>query len=198
MPLTDGISRKQLGLLAQRTLIAANTRAYDRVFEPRPWPTRAELFPMLIVSTPQDRKVQIGRGIKQFNTTITLIVVGRVIGDDAEQVQSFLETLSGEIEEALLCTNEFANQIQQFTTIETQQAVNADGKNFIGEVGLRMDCEVYQVFAPKGVPLLGVSATITNGPGGETMAAAKVTFPPPSQPDAAAARASIISGLGRR
>jgi hypothetical protein len=199
MPLVDGISRKNLELLAIKTLVGAKTMAFTRVFSPHPWPTKPEFFPAIIVQAPFERKIAIGRGIKQFNTTIRLVVVARVWQISAEQAQSDLDLISGQIEEALLCTNEFANNVQQFTTIETQSVVNADSRDFIGEVGLSIECEVYQVFAPAGVPLLGVSATITNGPSGETMATAKVTFPPPSQsPDTAATRASIKSALGRR
>jgi hypothetical protein len=177
MPLVDGISRKQLELLAIQTIVGAKTVAYDRVYSPRPWPARADLFPMVIIQAPHDRKVALGRGINQFNTMIRLVVIGRVVGSSQEQVQSDLDLLLGQIEEALLCTNSFSNSIQQFSTIETQAAVNADGRDFVGEGGLAIECEVYQVFEPVGVPLVGVDMTITNGPGGAQLAQAKVSFP---------------------
>jgi len=62
MPLTDGLSRKKVELLAMWTLLAANTIAADRVFEPGPWRATTDLFPMDIASAPRDRKISLTRG----------------------------------------------------------------------------------------------------------------------------------------
>jgi hypothetical protein len=104
MPLTDGLSRKEDELLAIRTLLAANTIAADRVFEPRPWPATTDLFPMVIASAPRDRKISLTRGQLQFLTTISLAVVGRVAAVSAEDAQLALDYLAGETEEALFTT----------------------------------------------------------------------------------------------
>lgn len=176
MPLVDGISRKQLQTLAIETLIGANTAAYERVTEPMPWPTKPEMFPLLLVQTPVERKSSLGRGIPQFNTVITLVVVGRVMGESPEQINADLDELSGQVEEALLCTNAFVNNLQQFITVETQSVVTSDSKYHIGEFGLKMECEVYQAFGPGGgVPLVGVKGTITSN--GETLTTVNVTLP---------------------
>jgi hypothetical protein len=194
MPLIDGVSRRQLQNLAIETLIGANTLAGNRVFEPRDWPTRPELFPMLMVQTPRDRKVSLGRGIRQFNTTITLAVIGRIQAVNQEAANEGIDLLSDQIEEALLTTTAFSSNIQQFTAIDTQSVVTADGKQIVGEIGMIFECEIYQVWGPTGVPLVGVQATITNGPAGETLAATKITLsPPPEQ----TIREQILAGLRR-
>ncbi len=177
MPLIDGISRKALEARAIKALIDARTMAFDRVYSPRSWPTKADLFPAIIVQTPVERKVAIGRGIDQFNAYIRLVAVGRVWRASEEEAQADIDLLSGQIEEALLCNNDFSNAVQQFTTIETTSAINTDSRNIIGDVGLAFECEVYQVYGPVGVPLVGVDMTITNGPGGAPLAQAKVSFP---------------------
>ena len=176
MPLVDGISRKGLEAVVITAMIDAKTLAGNRVFTPRPWPTRADLFPMIIVQAPNDRKVGLSKGTLQFNATIRLIIVARIVGSTAEQVQLDLDQISGQIEEAIFTTNAVVNNVQQFTTVETQTAINADGRDFIGEAGMAFDCEVYQVFGPIGVPLTGVDMTINNAPDGTQLAQAKVTF----------------------
>jgi len=178
MPLIDGLSRKEVELLTIRTLLAANTMAADRVYEPRPWPATTALFPMIIASAPRDRKISLTRGQLQFLTTISLVVVGRVTASSAEDAQLALDTLAGEIEEALFTAPGFAGQFQQFATVETASSVNAEGRSWIGECAITLDCELVQTWEPTGVPLLGVGITITKGPGGSTMAAGTVDIPP--------------------
>jgi hypothetical protein len=199
--LVDGISRRQLQDMAIKTLIDANTMALDRVYEPRSWPTKPDQFPMLLVQTPRDRKVAMGRGLPQFTTTITLVVVGRVIGYTPEIVNDALDQLSDDIENALFCTLDFVSRIQQFETVETQTTVSADGKQIVGEIGVAFECEVYQVFAPTGVPLIGVDATITNGPGGTDMATVNIPLPVEPTPTvlrAMSAREQILASVKRR
>ena len=179
MPLVDGISRKQLQFLAIKALLDANTLAGNRVFEARAWPTRPEEFPLVMLQTPRDRKVSLGRGIRQFNTTITLAVVGRVLAVNEDAANEGLDLLSGQIEDALLTNLEFSSNVQQFTTIDTQAVVVADGKQIIGEIGMTLECEVYQAWGPTGVPLIGVQGTIASN--GGTLATAQVNLSPPDR-----------------
>lgn len=174
--IVDGITRKRLQELAIKTLLDADTFARDRVFEARDWPTRPELFPMLLVQTPRDRKISLGRGIIQFNTTITLVVVGRMVGAHPDEVNQGLDLLAGQVEDALLCTPEFVQNIQQFTVVSTETVVTSAGKQHVGEIGMSFECEIYQSFGPNhGVPLKGVRGEITGANG--TLATVNVKLP---------------------
>ena len=158
--LVDGISRKGLQLLAQQVLIAAQTLAGANVFEPRAWPSRPEDLPMLLLQTPGDRKVSMFPGQPVFTTTITLVVVGRVASLNEIDANQALDTLAGQIEDALLVSPQIAAAVQQFSTIETKTVVSADGKYFIGEIGMTLEIVVYQAFGPSGDPLTNVTGTI--------------------------------------
>lgn len=176
--LIDGISRKDLAQLAMATIVAANTLAGKRVYEPRDWPTRPELFPMLLIQAPTDRKVSLGRGIPQFNTTITLTVVGRAVGLSPEEVSKSLDLLSTQIEDALLCTTAFVENIQQFASVTTTSVVSAEAKQHIGEIGMQFEIEVYQMYGPDdGDPLEKIELDITDSMTGEQLAEAAVPFP---------------------
>jgi hypothetical protein len=160
MPLVDGISRKALEVAALEALIDANTLAAGRVYEPRDWPTRPELFPLLIVTAPRERKMNFFPGQPAFTTTISLVVVGRVMAPTSEAAYEDLDTLSGQIEDALMFTPSFASAIQQFASIDTQMTVSAEGKHQIGEIGVTFDLVVYQAFGPRGTPLVDVASTL--------------------------------------
>ena len=167
--LVEGISRRQLQAAAIETLRAADTLAADRVFEPRDWPTKPDLFPVLLVQAPRDRKKGLLPGQLQFDTTITLVVVGRVWGTDPDAINESLDVLAAQIENALMLTEGFALAIQQFVTIETQSVVSAEAKQQIGELGMTFELEVYQAFGPEGVPLTNVTGTLTPAAGAQSI-----------------------------
>jgi hypothetical protein len=177
--LIEGISADDLKDRAIATLIEANTDAFDRVSGPKDWPTRPELFPAMVVSVPRERKVSLGRGVPQFNTTITLVVIARDVDVTEEPVARRLLILKEQIENALICTTSFILPIQQFSMIDTQSVVTAEGKQHIGEIGMTFEIEIYQVYEPNdAVPLVDIRGTITNGAGGGTLATIDVSFAP--------------------
>jgi hypothetical protein len=160
--LIDGISRKGLQQLVVQVLQAANTLAGANVFEPMPWPDTIDKLPMVVVQTPHERKVCIFPGQAAFTTTITLSVVGRIAGVPGQEVQlnESLDTLSGQIEDALLTSPALLLAVQKWATIETQTVVSAEGKYFVGEIGMLLEVEVYQAFGPSGDPLTNFTGTI--------------------------------------
>lgn len=174
MPLLDGLSRKQVQELAITTLRDANTLAGLRVYAPMDWPTKPELFPLLLVQIPQERKVAIARGPTSFLTTMTLLVVGRIAHLDQGVVEACCETLAAQVEDALISTTSFIENIQQFPLIETQMVVTSDAKYQIGEIGVRFEVEIPQLYGPTGVPLIGVRGAVADQISGETLATAGV------------------------
>lgn len=170
MPVIDGITRRQVQQRALAALMDAETLAQDRIYEPRDWPTDPAMFPVLLVSTPTDRKVGIYPGQFEFTTTISIAVIGRVIGAAPDEVNDTLDLLSLQVEDALMLSPVFAQDIQQFSSITTSSVVNAQGKNHIGEIGIVFDLVVFQVFGQtKSEPLRNVKSKITDAVTGETL-----------------------------
>ena len=163
MPLIDGLSRKQMRLLALQALIRAGTMAGDRVYEPRDWPTDPEFFPMLLVSTPRERKVPLHAGQLSFTTTVGLVVVGRLLGSMAETAEDDLDLFSDQVMEALSLDPDFNVGIQQFAAIATQSVVTAEGKYHVGEFGMSFELTFYQSYGPTGPDLIDITGTIPVG-----------------------------------
>lgn len=165
MPLIDGLSRRQMRLLAMQALINAKTMAEDRVYEPRDWPTDPEFFPMLLVSTPRERKVPLSAGQLAYTTTVGLVVVGRLLGSSAEVTEDELDMFAGQVVEALTLDPDFDLGIEQRVAISTQIAVNAEGKYHVGEFGMTFEVSFYQAYGPTGPDLIDITGTIPVGTG---------------------------------
>lgn len=159
--LIDGLSRQQLHQLALNALTDPPTLAGARVFEFGDWPTRPESFPMLLVSAQKERKVAIFPGTLQFNTTITLVVVGRLVGTTPGPIGESLETLSEQILNGILLNSLIQHSVQEFRVIETDNTVRSDGKMHVGEASAVFEVAVYQEYGPIGDPLTSIEATTT-------------------------------------
>ena len=161
--LIDGISRRGL----QERLIEAlkgRTMAGTRVFEPAPWPTTPDLFPMILAQVPSEVKRSLYPGLLEFNTTMTLVVIGRLMADTPEKANADLDQISEEIEGAIMLLPNFADAVQQFASISTQSVVNSDGRNHIGEVALTVEVVVYQAYGDAGVPLISAQSILSIKP----------------------------------
>ncbi|WP_428492160.1 hypothetical protein [Rhodopila sp.] len=156
---------------AAATLIAAHTAAQDRVFPIRDWPTRQEMFPLLMLQTPGENKASINRGVPTFNTSVALIIEGRVAGTDPEKVGRAVRDLKREVENALLCTSDFVQNVQQFSSIQTVFGVDSDGKQHAGAFRMTLEVEVFQIYEPNlSEPLTDIRGTITDILNGGTLA----------------------------
>jgi hypothetical protein len=159
--LIDGVSRQQLRLMTMNALVAADTMAGNRVFGWADWPTRPDLFPLLLVSAPRERRISIFPGTLQFNTTISIVVNGRLAGPVPGPIGAALENLSEQITNALCLDPTMSHAVQQYNVVETQTVVSADGKQHIGEIGMTFDLLVFQQYGVDGVPLTDVSAAFS-------------------------------------
>jgi hypothetical protein len=166
--LIDGVSRQQLRLMSMNALISAETLAGSSVFGWADWPTRPDLFPLLLVSAPRERRVSIFPGTLQFNTTITVVVVGRLVGPSPQPVGEGLELLSEQVTNALCLDPVMIRAVQQFNLIETQTVISAESKMHVGEISMSFDMIVYQDYGPVGVPLtdINITGTVVGGVGG--------------------------------
>ena len=146
------IDRAVLRASAVAVLKGANTAAGTRVFSPLDFPTTPGNYPVLIVRTPREHKENNAprSGLPSFWSTISLAVVGRVEGTTEAAAESALETLSDQIENALLTNGQFifANQIQQFSSVETSMEVRAENERHYGETVVSFAIEVPQYYEP--------------------------------------------------
>jgi len=146
------IDRKTLRLAAVLTLKAAHTSAGNSVYSPEDWPTQPGKYPILIVRTPREHKENSAprSGLPQFFSTITLSVVGRVEAVTEAAAYSALETLSEQIETALLTNSQFINDngVQQFASVDTTMDVQIEGERHYGSTVVLFGIEVFQMYAP--------------------------------------------------
>lgn len=141
-----------------------HTSAKNRVYSPRDWPTKPDLFPAILVSAPFETKRSHGRHAPQFTTVTTVRVVGRVICYDsededngAELAAADCEILKGEIERAVINNPDIQCEIQQFVKVESETIVSAEGEGHIGQLVIHFEVEYYQGpedFFPIEAPLL--------------------------------------------
>jgi hypothetical protein len=150
MPLTDGISGAQLRVMATEALIAANTLVGASVFPWGDWPTDPKLFPMLMVHAPRERKVNKFPGTYQFDATLTLVVVGRLVAPMPGLLGPAMETLREQVIDAL-CTDYGLNHaIQQVQTVEVTTTLSSEARQHIGEIVLTFEMVVFQEYGPVG------------------------------------------------
>jgi hypothetical protein len=160
--LVDGVSRQQLRLLVMSALINGGTIAGNRVFDWSDWPTAPELFPLLLVAAPRERRVNLYPGTLCFNTTISIVVTGRLGGPMPGPVGVALENFSEQITAAIFEAPTVLHAVQQYTTVETQTTVTSESKQHVGEISLTFDMLVYQEYGPvKGDPLTDILTTGT-------------------------------------
>ncbi|CAK7026101.1 ABC transporter permease [Saezia sanguinis] len=131
--------------------LVGKTAAQDRVYSPRDWPTHTEIFPVLLVSTPFEKKSSLGRNAPQFNTVTTVAVSGRVIAYDKEDGTSgvalatdAVEALRDQIHVAVINNPALMQEIQQFISVDTQTVVDAEGEGHVGQVLVHFHIEYYQ------------------------------------------------------
>jgi hypothetical protein len=178
MPIIEGDIADRLVDTAIQTLIAANTMAGDRVYEIRTWSMRPELFSpaALMVSTPHETKQSQNRGVPEFNTLVTLLIVGRVFVGTIpdEDLSKTLRRFKCEIENALLGDTEFMRPLQQFQSIETMLEIDSEGRSPFAELKMALTAEVFQIYEPNvSVPITQINGTLT-APSGDTYAKIQV------------------------
>jgi hypothetical protein len=146
------IDRTTIRSAAVAALISANTSAGASVFSPKDWAAPSGKFPQIVVRTPRERKENVAprSGSPQFFSTITLTATGMVEATTEAAAETALETLSDQIENALLTNAQFAyvNGIQQFSSVETTMSVVAESERHYGETVVTFEVEVFQIYEP--------------------------------------------------
>ena len=160
--LVDGISRAQLRQMAISALIAAQTAAANSVFAWADWPTDPKLFPMMLVSTPRERKISQFPGSYQFKSTISLVVVARVVAAMPALAGAAMEVLQEQITDAFCLNPTLNHAVEQFVTVEATTALSSEAKQHVGELMMTFDMVVYQEYGPIGPPVAGFVGNFSN------------------------------------
>ncbi len=171
--------------LAQQLLVQAATDAGTSVFLGRVWPMTTDMFPALLVWSPEDRKTSMGRNMKGgFTSTCTLVVRARITAGNPELVEAALDSITGQILEALVLPLLAYDGVQQITEISTESQVNATTAQLIGEAAIALSIEYVEWFEPVGVPLQDIRGTVTDGETGQTYTLFDAALPPFPAPGA--------------
>lgn len=131
--------------------LKGKTAAEDKVYSPRDWPTHTDLFPVILVSAPYEKKNSLGRNAPQFHTVTTVVVDGRVVAYDTQagvsgegEATAAIESLKDEIERYVINNTVIMRNIQQFVSVESQTKVDASGDGHVGQVVIHFNIEYYQ------------------------------------------------------
>ncbi len=164
--------RADLRDTAVALLVAANTLAQDRVQSNRAADVTPEDMPFLGVYTGHEVKLLDTDGGTDplYAATLTLNVDVRVESADLVAAETDLETLIGQVQEALLTAPAFymplrgARRVRKVSRIEIQSAVR-DGDSFLGVAQIGLDIEYSDLFTP-AIPdtLATVAITIKPNP----------------------------------
>ena len=160
------LARAALRGLVVSQLRAAYTLAGQSVFENRALSLATALLPAITVQTPADQKQSMLRGGPQFTSTFLLEIILRVTGPTDDQAILTLEQLIGQVEAATLSNQVIIDQVQQFSSVRTEQRVNVDGSAVLAEAILHLECEIYEDYrAPPSEPFTDIRVTVPEPPG---------------------------------
>lgn len=128
-----------------------NTDAGERVYSPRDWSTRSDLFPLIIIQTHSDDKKGIDKNVPKFNTTTTLRITARVESfdgvsndDGAMEAEAKLEELQEQIEKSLINSYELTRRIQRYSSVSSRIDIDSTGEGHIGQLLMLVSVEYFQ------------------------------------------------------
>lgn len=140
--------------LIQARIVAAltgATAAGANVYTPRTWPTKATAMPFLMVQSPTEEKVSLGRsGPAQFHVTATFRVVGRVyaletgVEQAAQAALAAVGALKRQVEIAVINDGLLHQMVQKFASVRSITDVKTEGEATFGELVMDFGIEFYQ------------------------------------------------------
>src|SRR5574337_900841 len=136
--------RRELRLALVQALTAAVPGV--TIKSPGDWPTAPANLPALLVSTADERKQSVNKGLPEFTTTLSLVVDGRVQAATAEAAQDAIEQLAYQVENAVLTCWQLGTRVQQFAGVHTRLEVTADGNQHLAGFRSTFDAEVFEAF----------------------------------------------------
>ncbi len=173
------------------TLTAAGTLAASSIYAARDWPLTAVKLPSIMVKAPTERKESAVRGVPSFTTVATIALLIRATGANSQAVEATLETLCGQVEQAVLSAGSAVQLlIQQFVSVDTEIRTSSEGGAVVGDAIMQIACEFFERFPPlasQGTPLSQIGLVLTPAGTNPAPVLAGVSgsspgAPPPIQP----------------
>ena len=134
--------------------------AGGNVVENRATPASAAQLPIVVLTTPMERKASRGPGAPQFDTSIGLAADIRVTGT-TDDVLDRLEAVMEAVELALMSNATIMQYVQEIASVESASEADLSGNAPIGKGRLMFEVVLQQVYNPALLqPLTQVQATV--------------------------------------
>lgn len=134
------------------------------VVSPGDWNVPGSLLPVIKVRSGQETKTSLARAQPDFTTDSAVELQLAVQAASAEAAQDAMETLLGQVEDAIFCNAALVSAVQQFTRVTSIPTFTAEGDQHIAGLAMTIDMEVVETFDPfavlNAVPLQQVNVTV--------------------------------------
>lgn len=137
--------------------LAAPTGAGTKVYPPKDWPTKPELYPIILVGWTDDDKESLGPNGPQYDVTTTIRVSAKVQSlpeaDDAGAAACLaaIGVLKRQIEVAIIARYSLYRIINEIGSVRSKVDVRNEGEQHVGEVTMDFAMKYPQLaddFAP--------------------------------------------------
>ncbi|PYD63973.1 hypothetical protein [Gluconacetobacter entanii] len=149
--------RVQLRDAAVQALIAAKTLVGANVLVNRSLPLPIAKLPAILVTAPRDQGTTTGRNQPGFTRVTTLAIRGQLCGESPEQVATYLDQLTEQVELAIMLDVDLQAMITQVTSLNTELIVNSETREHTGEVRMLFGLEYIEYYPPAGTPLTEIT-----------------------------------------
>ncbi len=138
-------------MLVRRQVRLAAVAALGRIAgltvqSPGDWNTPPAKLPAALVRAASERKDGWAKSQPDFTTTVTLEVDLRVQGVTAEAAQDALEALGYQVEETLFTDYSLNAMLAQFSGVDVDVEISAEGGAHFGGARMRIACETAETF----------------------------------------------------
>jgi hypothetical protein len=116
------------------------------VESPGVWPVPQDKLPAVLVRAPNGDKQSINKGLPEFNTTVTVEVLGQVKGDRPDLAQDAVEDLAFQVEQLILQGYWINRVVQQFASVSCDIEVRTDGQVPLAGFKMQIQCETFEAF----------------------------------------------------
>lgn len=108
--------------------------------------TPPEKMPAILVRTTGDNRRSKAPGVAQFDNTAMLVLEPRVQAETAEAAQDAIEALCYLIENKIFKGYWMSRIVQEFSTVQTEQEILADGGKHIAGARMAIGCTGFELF----------------------------------------------------
>jgi len=144
------LARRQLRLAVVAALQGIQSMAgIVTIDSPGDWSTPPEKMPAILIRAGRERKESIGKTIPEFNTNAVVEIEARLEEATAAAAQDAIEALGYAIENAVLKDYNIVSMVQQFTSVDTDTEISAEGRRQIGAFKMAISCEMFEAFDPE-------------------------------------------------